>query len=86
MRWVRSQLGLRKRHIVQILENIRLVTVDRAYLEDVIEKDQLIQESETCKQLIEQAKIYQETNDTNNTGMFSIIMCQGVCFSVVFAT
>ena len=70
MRWVRSQLGMRKRHLVQILENIRLVTVDRAYLEGVIEKDQLIQESEMCRHLIEQAKIYQETNDTNNTGTF----------------
>ena len=68
MLWTRHDLSTRQRHLYQILENIRLVTVDRTYLEDVIEKEPLIQNVEACAFLVEEAKKYHETKAQGQQG------------------
>ena len=68
MSWIRHDLPNRQRYLYQLLENIRLVTVDRTYLEATIEKDPLIQNVEGCVFLIEEAKKYHETKDQGQQG------------------
>lgn len=68
MSWLRHDLPQRQPFLSQILENIRLVTVDRTYLEDVIEKEPLIQSVEACAFMIEEAKKYHETKDQQQQG------------------
>ena len=68
MLWIRFDLPSRQRYLYQILENIRLVTVDRNYLENVIEKEPLIQKVEACAFLIEEAKKYHVTKDQGQQG------------------
>lgn len=61
MLWIQSDVEERIRHLTMVLENVRLATVDVAYLESVIEKDPLIQKIEECKCLVDDAKRYHET-------------------------
>ncbi len=68
MAWVKHDLLNRQRHLYQVLENVRLVTVDRNYLEDVIEKEPLIQGVESCVFLVEEAKKYHETREEGQQG------------------
>lgn len=61
LRWVHHDLGSRKEHISSVLPHIRLTTVDVTYLTTVIRNDPLVQGSEQCRTLVEDAWRYHES-------------------------
>ncbi len=68
LKWIKHDLPVRQHYMYQVLEHIRLVTVDRTYLEEVIQKEPLFQDVEKCLVLIEEAKKYHETKEDGQQG------------------
>ena len=68
MRWVHHDLDNRKLCLCTVLENVRLATVDVHYLEEVIERDPLIQSIDQCRNQVEDAKRYHETCSQGQQG------------------
>ena len=61
LKWIKFDLESRRLFIGDVLEQVRLPTINLDYIETVIEKDPLIQSFEKCKLLIQEAKKYHET-------------------------
>ncbi|CAH1773354.1 unnamed protein product [Owenia fusiformis] len=67
IKWIKSDIDIRVKYLPELLQHVRLPTVDLKYLEDIVEKDSLIQSSVECRAFVQDAKLYHETK-TDQSG------------------
>ena len=67
LKWVKYDLDNRKHCLGDVLNHVRLATVDVHYLEDVVAVEPLVNNFERCRIIVDDAKRYHETL-TNQLG------------------
>ncbi|XP_060581169.1 kelch-like protein 3 [Ruditapes philippinarum] len=89
VRWLDFDTEGRKNDFDKVLEHIRLPLISPYYLFDVVEKQEVISQSEKCKVLVDEAKTYQLLRDRHSElqstrtqlrkslGYMEVIICVG---------
>ncbi|XP_028987563.1 kelch-like protein 24a [Betta splendens] len=88
MRWVYHDKEHRRDHLRSLLRNVRLPHVNPNYLVQIVENDQIIQNSPECYQLLHEARRYHvlgnemmspRTRPRRSTGFSEVIVVVGGC-------
>lgn len=58
IRWIRHDADGREEHLPKLLRNVRLPVMERGYLISTVSREPLVRRSESCRDLVEQAKDY----------------------------
>jgi len=68
MQWVKYEVKERIQYLSEILENVRLTTISQRFLQEVVDREPLIQGNEKCLALVQHAKCLRETDCHSQLG------------------
>ncbi|KAL4239391.1 hypothetical protein ACF0H5_000208 [Mactra antiquata] len=89
VRWLDYDTEGRKQDFERVLEHVRLPLMSPYFLYDIVEKQEVISQSEKCKALVDEAKTYQLLKDRHSElqnkrtqlrkslGYMEVIVCMG---------
>jgi kelch-like protein 17 (actinfilin) len=57
LNWIKHDLTERKKHIAELISNVRLPLLNREFLMENVETEPLVREDPTCKELLLEAMV-----------------------------